>query len=122
MWTLPGFSASSSRRHAVRKAWRNAAARLVRSSEPEDMVGDPVGEIYLGDALQPFPGGHRVHLEDQEPALGVLDEVYAAIAGAHGSRRCRGELGEPPRAGRRLADAASRHVGDPACTATDHRG
>src|SRR5579872_4084037 len=85
------------------------------------MSGDAIGEVDLGYALQAFPRRHRVHFEHHEAAALLLDEVDSAIAGADRTRRGDGELGERPRAGRWLANAAAGDVGHPVGAVSDHR-
>src|SRR6185437_2425515 len=121
--TLPGFSASISARQASRKARRKAAERGgSAASERDDMARDTIGDVDLGDALESFPGRHRIDLEHDELALGVLDEIDAAICGADGAARRHGELAEPAGNGGGLACAAACDVGDPTGAAARHRG
>src|SRR5438477_501631 len=78
--TLPGFNASSSARQAARKARSSTSGAT--ASVVEGMAHDGVGDVVLRDALQAFPGRHRVDLEHHELAGVALDEVDAGIGGA----------------------------------------
>src|SRR6266567_1897354 len=126
MWTLPGFRAWSSVRHASRNARRSPAgsieATLGRALELEDMSGNPIGDVDVRNALQAFPSWHRVYLEHHEATRLVLDEVDPAIGCSDRARRGDRKLGELPRARCRLANAAERNVGDPARAVPHHRG
>src|SRR5437764_3259917 len=126
MWTLPGFRASSSVRHARRNARRSPVgsleAALGRALELEDMSGNPIGDVDVRDALQAFPSRHRVYLKHHEATRFVLDEVDPTIGRPDRACRSNRKLAQLSCAIHWLANTSARNVGDPARAVPHHGG